>query len=245
MKRIYSILLALLLLGSLGLGAAAEQVSAYVFDNAGLLSDAEEIKLEGMVLDVMSRYDLHIAIVTANTLEGKSPRRYADEYYNGLFGEYSDGILFLLSMEDRDWYISTSGQAMQLLTDGEVDASAEEILHYLSGGDYYQGFAAWLGRLSYYLEAQAPQPQPNIPLAVLIGLGVALIAILVMRSRMNTKRQQPSARQYLVEGSYNLRIQQDFFLYSNITKTARPKDNGGSSRGSSGGRSHGGGGGKF
>ncbi len=241
MKRFFSILLISALLLSVSLSAMAQDLSSYVFDDAGLLTQPEEESLRFLAAQLHEAYGLNIAIVTTNTLHGKSPQQYADDDYDRRYGQGSDGILFLLSMEDRDWYISTSGKAMDLFTDGEVYDSADEIIHYLSDGDYYDGFSAWLQGLSYYLDTTEPEPQPNLILAVIIGAVVALIVVLIMRAGMNTKRQQYSAGQYMVPGSYHLRTHQDFFLYSRTTKTARPKEN--SSGG--GGRSHGGGGGKF
>ncbi len=242
MKRIFNLMLVLLLLICLGVSASAEQVPAYVFDGAGLLTDSQELRLDDAILDLQTDYDIHFAIVTVNSLGGKSPQRYAEDYYDGLYGKGSDGILFLLSMEDRDWYVSIHGSAAELYSDGEIGDSVDAILPYLSDGDYYEGFSAWLSGLPFYLDTAEPEPQPKLWVAAVIGLVVALIVIVIMRSGMNTKRQQYGARQYLTPGSYQLRTQRDIYLYSTVSKTARPKDSG--SGGRSGG-SRGGRGGKF
>ncbi len=242
MKRIFRMMAVLLLLTALGVSAAAEQVPAYVFDGAGLLTAHEQIQLDYEILDLQTDYNMHFAIVTTNSLGGKSPQRYAEDYYDGLYGKGSDGILFLLSMEDRDWYVSTNGRAAELYTYNEIGDSVDDVLPYLSDGDYYEGFCAWIKELPDYLDNAEPEPQPSLPLAVLIGVIAALIVILVMRSSMNTKRQQYGARQYMQPGSYHLRTCQDFYLYSRTKRTARPKNtsSGGGSGGSRGGR-----GGKF
>ncbi len=245
MKKILSLILVLLMLAALCIGAAAAENLSYVHDNADLFSTVEVMWLDGTAQKLGGSYDLNIAIVTTDTLDGKSPQRYAEDYYDRQFGAGTDGILFLLSMEDRDWYISTSGKGMKLFTDGEVDDSFAEIREYMADDEFYDGFAAWLKGLSYYLDTAEPEPQPNLGIALVIGAIVALVTVLIMRAGMNTKRQQHSARHYLTPGSYHLRTQQDIFLYSRVTRTARPKNTGSGSSGSSGSRSHGGGGGKF
>ncbi len=244
MKRICSLFLIGLLL-SLCLSAAAydygDPVSGAVMsDGADLLSDGEESALNAQMASLCQQYDINIAIVTTDTLDGKTPRRYANDRYDGLFGANADGILFLLSMEDRDWYIVTESRGKELLSDGEVYDSVDSISYDLKYDRFYDAFSAWLQELPGWLDATEPEPQPNFAVSLVIGAVVALIVVLIMRSGMNTKRQQASARHYLVPGSYHLSVAQDFYLYSRVTKTARPKSNG-----SSGGGSRGGGGGKF
>ena len=56
---------------------------------------------------------MDLVVVTANTLGGKSPMEYADDYYD-YNGYTDDGALLLVSMEDRDWWISTKGSGCLL-----------------------------------------------------------------------------------------------------------------------------------
>ena len=58
---------------------------------------------------------------------------------------------------------------------------------------------------------------------------------------------QASANNYLKNGSLNITDSSDIFLYSNVTRTAKPKnnDNDSSTHESSSGNTYGGGGGKF
>ncbi len=245
MKRICAFLLLLLLVFALPVMATAEQL-LWIYDEAELMSQTEAQALDALAQRLSDTYQLNIAIVTTDTLSGKSPRGYAEDRYDQTYGVGTDGILFLLSMEDRDWYISTNGRGTELLTDDEVDASFDDVKKYISGGEYFTGFEAWLDNLSFYLDSQTAGDTgeaqgPNILISLGVGLVVAVVVILIMRTSMNTRRKQQSARQYLTPGSYHLNTCQDFYLYSRTTRTAKPKDNG---SGSSGG-SRGGGGGKF
>ena len=63
----------------------------------------------------MERQSCDVIVVTVASLDGKTAESYADDYFdfNGYgLGQDRDGILLLLSMEDRDWAISTHGFAL-------------------------------------------------------------------------------------------------------------------------------------
>lgn len=245
-RKISIFLLCLLLV--CGLCTTASAASSYIIDQAGLLTSAEVDVIDEKGRELGSTYDLDIIIMTVDSLYGKSAMRYADDYYdeNG-YGE--DGILFLLAMEEREWYISTSGSAIYALSDRELEEIEYEIVPYLSDGRYSDAFFHFLVILPGYLDSRGAERSVNLLLSLGIGVAVAAVVILIMRGSMNTKRRQHSAGDYLKQGSYHLRAQRDLFLYSNVSKVRRQQNNssgGGSSvHRSSSGRSHGGRGGRF
>ena len=81
--------------------------------------------------------------------------------------------------------------------------------------------------------------------ALLIPLLVAFIMMSSKLAKMKTAVENNYAANYMKPGSKTLTVSRDLFLYSHVTKTPKPKENGSSSHTSSSGRSHGGGGGKF
>ena len=106
MKKQFGILLfSLILIVCMTTAISAASMPRLV-DGADLLTDSEEITLLSMLGEISERQMLDVVIVTTNTLEGKSPMAYADDFYdyNGYgFGASYDGVLLLVSMEDRDW----------------------------------------------------------------------------------------------------------------------------------------------
>ena len=232
------------------ISCTALSVSAYssrVIDQAGLLESGEVEVLNGELRELSATYGLDIVYLTVDSLNGKSAMTYADDYYdsNG-FGE--DGILFLLAMREREWYISTSGSAIRGLSDRELEQIEYEIVPYFSAGRYYDGFYRFLDILPDYLSANRPERSVNLLISVVTGAVTAAVAVLVMRASMNTRRRQHSAADYLDQGSYHLRYQRDLFLYSRVSRVRRQENNGGggsSVHRSSSGRSHGGRGGRF
>lgn len=283
MKRrfVSGLLILVLMLGCSISAFATDPGAPWVVDNAGLLSDEELYSLTEQIRSLRDALELEIVIVTTYGTDGKGAQSYADDFYdkNGYgYGESNTGILLLLDMEQREWYMSTCGDAIYIFTDFGLDQLGQTILPWLSQGDYYQAFRCWLEALPEYAEAYRDSSpidgyvQPDeydspygdeiyyyddhvgiriqpFPIALVIGLVAAAITILVMRSRMNTARLQSGAVDYLKEGSFHLRQRSDMFLYSRVSRTARPKNTssgGGSSvHRSSGGVSHGGRGGRF
>lgn len=287
MKKFICFLLCLLVIPACFARALNEPDLPRVVDEAGLLTESEITDLSETINDLIAQYQMDVVILTVDSLGYKSAQDYADDYYDengyGVGGDYS-GVLLLISMEDRDWWISTCGDAIYAITDYGIESLFSEMSLYLSADMFYEAFDAYLDALPEYFEAyedgnpidgyigsyDGPGSYSpgnaddvvyyeksegsflgNFFISLLIGLVVALIAVLIMRGQMNTKRAQYSAGAYLKQGSYDLRVHRDLFLYSNVSKTPRPKDTGGSRGGgssthrSSGGRSHGGGGGKF
>lgn len=262
MKRnIFSLLLCLLLLAALVLPVSAAPDLPMVVDNAGLLSDAERNALEEKAQSLRTEYEMDVVILTVDSLEGKTPQDYADDYYddNGYgYGEDYSGLLFLLSMEERDWYISTCGDTIYAITDYGVQKLGEAALSGLSAGAYYEAFDAYLNALPSYLNAfQSGRPidgyadysgdyyhgerdtvvhygqkrSPNLLVPLIIGVITASVTVGIMAASMNSKRPQRSASSYLKAGSFRLRTHQDLFLYSNVSKTRRQENNGGHSGG--------------
>jgi len=239
-KKILCLVVCLFLLPLLALPAAAR--AGHALDYASLLSSAETASLEEWARTFQSSHGLDVVILTTPELYGRSPQSVADAFYDNN-GYSPDGLLFLVDMGSRQWYLSTSGAAMDMLSDRDLAAIEDAVIPYLSEGRFYDGFCRFLDILPRYLEQSS-----GFSLLMSLGVGglVAGIAILVMRSQMNTKQPQRGAASYEIDGSYRQTIHQDLFLYSNISKRPRPQNNGGSGvHRSSSGRGHGGRGGRF
>ena len=269
-RKLLSGLLCLLLLSSLVLNVSAADNQVLVIDNAGLLSSDEVSSLETLAKTMTEAYRMDIVLLTVETTGYRSVQDYADDFYedNGYGqGSFNSGILFLLDMEEREWYISTCGDAIYAVTDYGVQQLGEAALDYLSAGNYYDAFLAYLAELQMYLDAYqlgAPidgyadysgdyyhgqreeniyyeeDSSPSLLLSLIIGFVAAAVSVGIMRASMNTKRSQRGAAEYMKPGSYHLIKHQDLFLYSNITKTRRQENKPSSGGGSSVHRSSGG-----
>lgn len=237
-----------------------------VIDDADLLTNEEFALLEARIANLEPVYQMDIVILAVPSIGNSPAWSYADAYYDA-YQYADDGVLFLLAMEERDWYISTTGRAINLVSDGEIRQMGDDVVPWLSEGNYYRAFDAWLTALDRALveggisspgSSHGPSPDYDPAeikaqerslvsiwsVSLLIGVVIAAVVVLIMRRSMNTKRKQQGAADYLEEGSFQLYTNQDIFLYSSVSKSAKQTSSS-SGSGGGGGRSHGGGGGKF
>ena len=148
-KKIWTVLFTLMLCLCMTAPAFAEGTAGFagnkdrVVDDADLLSAGEETALREKLEEIRVRQKMDIVIVTAKTLNGATPADYADDTYdyNGYgYGNNKDGLLLLISMEDRDWYISTAGYGITAFTDAGIQYIGNKIKEHLSDGDYAAAF---------------------------------------------------------------------------------------------------------
>lgn len=217
-------------------------------DDADLLTDVEEEVLTAKLDAVSEEHQMDIVIVTVESTNGASPMAFADDYYdyNGYgYGNTYDGALLLISMEERDWWISTCGEMINVLDDYTIESIGDWMLDDLASGDYAAAFETFVNECDYYIDPPF-EFMTNLLISLAIGFVVALIVTGVMRSKLKSVRRQAAASEYVKSGSMQVTQANEFFLYRNVSRVRRSNDsNGSSTHRSSSGRSHGGGGGKF
>ncbi|WP_418966679.1 TPM domain-containing protein [Butyribacter intestini] len=250
----------------LGFSASSAAGKKSVIDDAELIKASDEKELDKKIKNIQKdKFD--VVILTVKSLDGKSAQDYADDYYDnndyGLDNEKS-GVLFLVSKGDRKYHISTKGAGIKAFTDYGIGRIKEEIKPYLSDGDYFDACDEFLNITKNFVKAYkdgTPYDTDNPyneeidyvileVIALVIAFVIALISVGIMRLRMNTAKPKGTAMEYIKKGSFKLTSEKDIFMYSTVTKTAKPKDNDNSAGGStthvsSSGSEHGGGGGSF
>ncbi|MFY9175681.1 MAG: TPM domain-containing protein [Peptococcia bacterium] len=246
-----------------------------VIDQAELYSDSEESQLSQRAQGIGTAYQMDIVIVTTANAEGKTARDYADDFfdYNGYgVGDDRDGILFLIDMDNREVYISTSGMSIRYLTDLRIERILDKVFAGgLTDGLMYEATMAFLEATEYYLQAGIPADQYTVyetevlakgltPVEILIGAGIAVIVgagfYFLTQNRYKGK-PKPVAYRYRDKNELDFRIDTEKLINSSVTyriiedTTSRSSSSSGSSSGrstvhrSSSGRTHGGGGRKF
>lgn len=262
-RKIASIMCILILSAFINATALGAEEYPRLMDGADLLTAQEEKELLEELDEVSQRQELDIVIATTESLGGSSAMDYADDLYDSCgfgYGAGRDGALLLISMEERDWWISTCGYGITVFTDAGIEYLSEQFMGDLSEGNYPAAFRTYVQQCDRFI-AQAREGRPydrqNLPheplswVWILISLGVgiliALIGVGIMMSKLKTVRSQAAAGSYVREGSMNITESRDFFLYRNVHRTARPQQtsSGSSTHTSSSGATHGGGGGKF
>ena len=233
--------------------------SSRLADEAGLLSDAECAAVEKQLDALSAQYGLDVVIVTTQSTGDSTPMEYADDYFD--YNNYaSDGVLLLISMEESDWWISTTGYGIQAFTDAGIAYIGDKVVPYLSDGEYADAFTAFADLCDQFLaQAKAGDPfdthnlpkEPfklvrNVIVALVIGLAAAFLATGSMKKKLKSVVEKAQANDYVTPGSLQITQSRDFHLYTQLNRVEKAQSSGGSStHTSSSGTTHGGGGGKF
>lgn len=281
-KQLISVFLAAFLTVSLSFAATAaetnisisatgeiptERMLPRLVDQADLLTEEEEAELGEKLDEISERQQYDVVVATVNSLEGKTAEAFADDTYdyNGYgFGESRDGILLLISMEERDWWISTCGEGITAFTDAGLDYIAEKFTPMLSGENYKGAFVKYAELCDQFITQAAtgePYDVDNMPkgtvapfwifgdlaIGCLIGLGMANRK----KKRLKTVHMKKEAMDYAVAGTLILHASTDHMINKRLTtrtissSSDSDSEGGSSTHTSSSGSTHGGSGGKF
>lgn len=263
------ILLCSLLLCLLCVPALAD--TERVVDEAHLFSTGEETLLQDQIDRIRTQYDMDVAIVTKNSIGFRSPGLYAADYYDEMgygVGPSRDGLIFLISMGERDYFTATHGKAIRIFTDYGLDSIHNHMVSDLSRGFYYDAMETYLADVEQFLadfeqtgvpydwgtsrslESPMDRMLSVAPLIFFVALAIGLIVAFSLKGQLKTVRKKQNATSYVTEGSFRLTRSQDIYLYTNTVRRKIETNNGGGHGGSStfrssGGGSFGGRGGKF
>lgn len=240
-KGVFSIFFALLLCVMPAMFVYAADDMPRLVDEADLLSDSDEAELLGKLDEISERQQMDIVVLTVNSLEGKSPEEYADDFYdyNGYgFGDGKDGILFLISMGEREMCMSTAGYGITAFTDAGQNYIYDQIMTYIKDGDYATAFTTFAAQCDGFItQARTGEPYDidNLPeepfsvvgaliIAVGIGFIVSLIATGIMRLQLHSVYSRQTAEDYMIKDSMQVTRSNDLFLYKQVERREKPKE---------------------
>ena len=227
-----------------------------VEDMAGLLSLEEQLTLQQQLDEISQRQQLDVVVVTVNGLGRRTAMEYADDFfdYNGYgYGENRDGILLLVSMEERDWWISTAGYGITAFTDAGLEYISDRVVPKLSKGRYAEAFEIFAEKCDEFMtQARTGEPYDvgNMPkehfrfglcllISLVIGAFTAGCVVWRLKGQLNSVHAQTGAKNYSPLGSPQLTVNKETYLYS--TMSSRPKPKLSESSGRSGHHHYGGG----
>ena len=244
------------------LNTPAIDASEKVYDFADLFTDSEEESLYEDITEYINSYNMDLAVVTIDDNNKLNSQEYAQDFYD--YNDFrTNGVLFLIDMDTREIYMTTTGSAIEMYNDYRIDQILDSVYYYVSSGDYYDATSSFIDEVSYYASIGLPDDNnygysdevvfADIFLTCfLIALVVTVIimVILVMKNRM--VRKATSSREYLVKETMQINHVSESFLGAFVSKVRRSHDSGSSGGGGgssissgSSGVSHGGGGRSF
>ncbi len=246
--------------------SAEERQAGRLVDAAHLLTESQSEDLTKKLDEISIRQNLDLVVITADALEeGYTPAEYADavfDYYGYGMGDNYDGILLLLSMEERDWALSTHGFGISAFTDAGQKYMVDKMGGYLSEGDFNGAFNIFADIADEFITQakngiaydnnKIPEKSQSPFLLPVSVIGGALIGFGItgsMKSKLKSVSKQRMASKYLTDTAMLPYANKDLYLYSLVTKTEKPKEKeksgGSTSHKSSSGKTHGGSSGKF
>lgn len=235
-------------------GASLADSGRRVFDYAGLFNAQTAAALEQKAQGLTLQYLQDIVIVTIDDAQGKSSMAFADDFYdyNGFgIGPDYNGLLLLIDMDNREFYITTTGSAIKAFNDAKIETMLDNIFPHVSKGNYAGGVEAFLRDIDRYLGKAGKPGAARYWSWDFFGIGLFVVIMIMGVMIVRHKRGLlaiPSARTYINDPACTLGDCKDVFLHTNTRRIYidRDSDSGGSStHTSSSGSSHGGGGRSF
>ena len=259
-KKIFA-LCAIIMMFVLTLGVCAESEYYRLQDIAEILTESENAEILAKLDEVSQRQGVDIVILTVDAPEeGLTVEEDATEWYEYLEFD-KDGVMLYISLEDRDWYVLTSGFGIKAITDAGIDYISEKFLDALSDGNYSGAFNAFIKYTDEFItQAKTGKPYDvgNMPkepyslgmslvISLVIGFIVSAIITGVWKGQLKSVALQSRAASYMKKDSLCIEDSRDFFLYRTLDRVEKQRDSGGgsSTHTSSSGNTFGGKGGKF
>ena len=259
-KLFVCLLLCLVLFSSFSCLALADS-RAHVGDSAGLLSADEYTELENMCAAVSDKYGCGVYIITVTDFRqfGNSVESAAEAIFKGTgmgVGEDENGVMLLLSMEERDYDLLAHGSiGNAAFTDYGKDLLADSFLSYFRQDDWFGGFKAYVSSCEYFLQCASegqpidvPAEKPltfaqKLPVIVLVPCVIAGIVCLISKAGMKTARRKTGAAEYVTPNSFYLRVRTDNFTHrtqsvERIPRSENRPSGGGGTTVNAGGFSH-------
>ena len=232
-----------------------------VIDEADILTDSEEAALDTKLAAIEQSHKVRILIGTMKSTDGAILGKIANNIVDEISVDGEKGtIVLLLSMKERDWYISTDNKMRTRITDGKgIEYLSGEFLPELKENKYAAAFTAFAATtdemLTYYEKEGEPYDPANAFNLMAFGIALACALILggtiyyVLYEYESNVTFAAEADAYLNHDSFRLTQDEDNFLYTTVTRRTKEKKESSSSSSnvstSSSDSSHGGGGGKF
>lgn len=238
-------------------------ITEKIYDYADLFSDSEEQDLYNKVIEYIQFYNMDMAIVTIDDNPKSNAMNFADDFYDyNIFGigPNYDGLLFLIDMDTREMWISTTGKAILIYDDARIDKILDATYNYIKNSQYYDCAISFIEESgNYALSGVASSNQDyiinnngdyvrressqinsdNMIIILILSLIIPTVIVIVGVSKHKVIKAATHANKYLVNESFKLTEKSDTFISTRQHRTYSPQNtsSGGSSFGSSSGGS--------
>lgn len=227
-----------------------------IYDYANLITKDEEEALYNKVQEFINKYDMDMAIVTINSNPKSSSMAYADDFYDyNNFGKGTNktGLLFLIDMQNRNMWISTTGDAINIYTDSRINTILDYTYDKISNEDYNGCAEQFIDKASYFANkgltgGSKAVTVPKMICNSLIFAGIVTIVFICIGLATHRKPKKKKEASNYITQPLKLSNKLDTFLDKHVSKVkieTSSSSGGSSTHSGSSGTSHGGGGRSF
>lgn len=227
-----------------------------IYDYANLITKDEEEALYNKVQEFINKYDMDMAIVTINSNPKSSSMAYADDFYDyNNFGKGTNktGLLFLIDMQNRNMWISTTGDAINIYTDSRINTILDYTYDKISNEDYNGCAEQFIDKASYFANkgltgGSKVLTVPKMICNSLIFAGIVTIVFICIGLATHRKPKKKKEASNYITQPLKLSNKSDTFLDKHVSKVkieTSSSSGGSSTHSGSSGTSHGGGGRSF
>lgn len=127
--------------------------NAKIYDYANLYTTKQEYNLYQKATEIINKYNMDIVILTIEDNNLGSAKIYAKsfyEVYNFGLNESKDGIILVINIEHNEYYIATSGKAIDIITVGKQNSINDAMQNNMINQDYYEATTNFLKKIQTY-----------------------------------------------------------------------------------------------
>lgn len=217
----------------------AEGTASRLVDSANLLTDSEEAMLLEKLDSISETYQVDVIAAFVPSTEGYPADWYAEYFYdeNGYgYGPGRDGVLLLVAMAEREYRILANGFAAQAISPEDSNFIGEWIVSDLTSGDYVEAVLSFAEECTYEIDGELYgfpfDFGGTLLFSLIVGLIAAWISTAVMKGKLKSVSRQTAAGEYTRQGSMQLTVSNDYFLYRTVNRQKKESNSSGPSRGS-------------
>ena len=213
-----------------------EQIQ-HVYDEAGLLSTAEQQTLEKLCIKYSEDDQAEFIILTHNASNAFDGELYIENFYDKKV--YGDSIILLVDMNNRDVVVEAYGTLQKKVNGNRQDAIAKKIAPLLSEGKFLKAFENYIKLTDKYINSVPIYLNSLVHLAAALIIGT--VAVLIMAYNSGGKMTVGS-NTYIDPEHSGLIGRRDDYIRTQVTRVRKPQNNSGGGGGgggiSPGGHSH-------
>ncbi len=225
------------------------QSGVYVYDDAGLLTDAERDSLSERLKKRGEEAGCGLYVVTCNEPGGRTGDQYLEDFYDHGYDTKQidvDAVLIYVDMKNRYVNVQAYGVAQKKISDRICDKIIDALYDDLHYGDYYSAFLTYADKAEDYMNYVPIYLRAWVQLLAAFAIGGTVVAGMAASSGGS---MTVNAGTYLDLRYSGIRAKRDEYVRTSVTKRKKPETNtssrGGGGHVSSGGHSHSSGGRHF